>query len=261
MNLAWWRNPWNFSRSLCGVSGGAAFAVWAAQQAYPQTNLSFVNAVPLALFTASFSASMGMWLYSHITQQSRDADFRFQRIYTPLYDALLRVIDDLKRCQVAILHQWREINDTSLKEFVAPEVSNAVNDIIQELERYHEVWNDAYAAAEQILVAATKALADMVRTGNPGAEIATDLKSDYPFLFDPTITSPSQSRIDNTANRLGGAGYPNSKKLASELVKTVKDALLKDERIAARQKAIEALSPKVEAVRKLVHQRLMRPLS
>jgi len=261
VNLKWWRNPWNFSRSLCAIAGVAAFAVGVLQQANPQLNLSFVLAVPLALFTASFSATIGMWLYSHITQQSRDADFRFQRIYTPLYDDLLRVTDDLKRCQVAFLHQWREINGTSLKEFVAPEVSNAVKDIIQELERYHEVWNDAYAAAEQVLVAATKRLADMVRTGNPGAEIATDLKSDYPFLFDPTITIPSQSRIDNTANRLGQAGYLDSKKLASELVKTVKDALLKDERVAARQRAIEALMPKVEAVRKLVHQRLMRPLS
>lgn len=261
MAAGWWRNPWNFVRVLCGASGFVGAVVVLARLAYPQIDLSIALALPLALFTASFSASMGMWLYSHISQSARDAQFRFERIYQPVYDDLLQVIRALNDYRTAWLQKWRDIKDTSLNEFVAPEVTNGIGRLEEELENYSHVWNTAYVAVERIL--------DSVRTGypsranppNPGPEIANVIKSEYRFLFDPDTTSLPSSRMADIANRLGQAGYSDSRELAVEIIEKVKGEFLKSEEVRARLNSSKGLLPRVDEVRTIVHKRLMRPLS
>jgi len=262
VDITWWRNPWHFIPVLWIVSGVIAAAVWAYQFLHPELDLALVFALPVAVFTASFSASMGMWLYSHITRESRDAQFRFERIYTPLYDDLQRVIQDLDRGFIGSLQKWQEINDTHLKVFVAQEVGHAVEDLVRELKTYHEVWNEAYSAAEKILIDATMHLTDRVGSRNPGPEIVTEVKSSgYQFLFDPNTTTLDPNRMTNIVNRIGQAGYQDARRLADEMVKKMKETLVLNGKVVARLREIEALMPKVEAVRELVHQRLIRPLS
>lgn len=260
----WWRNPWNFVRVLCVVSGVIASAVGVLQHLNPQTNLAVALAIPVALFTASFSASIGMWLYSYITQQAREASFRFERIYQPLYDELLKEINSLSICGLLSLHTWQyPISGSHLKEFVAPEVRQAFDDIVEEIGRYNKVWNEAHAVATAVLQSAAATLlpgdGDTMRQARQ--QVVERINQVYPYVFDPNVTSLDENVVRNIEQYIAQGGFQDSKRIAASLVESAKAALLKDATIKRRLITAEALSMKTERARKILLQRLMRPLS
>jgi len=257
----WLRNPWNFSRALCILAGSIAGILWLVQLQHPSLNLSLGFAIPLTIFTASFSASMGMWLYGHITQQARDAQFRFDRIYQPLYDELLKEIESLERCNLTSLHKWREIGESSLREFVAPDVKDALDGLRDQFEAYHQMWNTAYGEAERILYSVVKEMGVGPDPSNEARQIVDAIRQDYRFLFDPGVAVPLEGRMDNIENYLTRAGLSNGKDAAARLAREAKAAFKDNQKIKGRSDAVETLRPQVERARRLLHQRLMRPLA
>jgi hypothetical protein len=256
---SWWRNPWNFVRVLCGVSGLTALGLGIFQLSHSEVNLSFVLALPVALFTASFSASIGMWLYSHITEEARDAQFRFERIYTPLYDEFLRNLRSLNECNGVWLPKWQEFRESSLKEFIPPKLRDALDKLQAEFETYDQIRQDAYETAHRIVYAVIAAeLGDL---SNKHTGIANEVESSVPFLLDPDVSSLHPNRLVNIKNALNQAGIADYEKMASTILTKTKAALLQDEKIDARVKAVKILTPKAESMHQLLYQRLMRPLS
>src|SRR5207249_7870090 len=110
---------------------------------------------------------------------------------------------------------------------------------------------------------------DSVRTGyrsranppDPGPDIANLIKGELGFVFDPKITSLPAHRMNEIANRLGQAGYPEHRQITADMVNQAKIDFLKDTKISARYEAVQSLLSKAEEVRRTIHQRLMRPLS
>jgi hypothetical protein len=269
-------------RVLCVVSGAIASTVGVFQYLNPQANLAVALAIPVALFTASFSASIGMWLYSHITEQAREATFRLEEVYRPLYDELLKVVNDLKSYHVAEVPFWREIDGSNLRELVSPEVAEAMRQLDADLDKHHEVWGQAYFVATNKLLpmalAQTKGrVGNFVEETHPDQPVSKAfmqvrdlLNQDHGFLLDPDYKEdlrflPKDGRgrpqgLSEKVTHLLGPVYRGGPDVGYEVIKDARTTLMGGTQPSELTKSVQNLVPKGEAARRLVQQRLIRPL-
>jgi hypothetical protein len=258
VSFDWWRNPWNFSRFLSLVAGTCVGLVGILQLAYPQANLSLILAIPLALFTASFSASIGMWLYAHITQEARDAQFRFERIYQPLYDELLKEIEALKGCGLAHLQKWTwEVRESSLREFVDPRVGEALEDLRAQLAEYRRTWDIANTAARGVIQMELNEIGIRNDEFNSAGEILAMLYLDNRFMFDPNVRDLSETKMIQLGLILAKGRYPW---IPDDITSRVKHLLLENQQVQERQRSVVIVLSRAETVRRMLHRRLMWPL-
>ena len=223
------------------------------------------------------------WLRSHSTQRTEEVKFHLDQIYRPLYDELLKVIDDLNSCRVATLPKWREIDGSNLREWVSSEVAEAMRNLERNLEKYHEIWDQAYfVATNKVMPLAIweslRRLDPSVQNPHPEyplskavTEVIELVRQDYRFLFDRDYREdvrflPRDGRGrhlgmgDKVTTLLGRVGYHRAPDVGYDILRHVRAALMAGGRPSERETAMQDLMPKVEAARKLVQHRLKRPV-
>ncbi len=227
---------------------------------YPQTNLSFVNAVPLALFTASFSASMGMWLYSFITAQSQDAKWRFENIYRPLYEDIHGVVRDLTNYNQAFLGKWRDIKGTSLEPFVAPDIIQDLDSLQARLDRI----NESHRAARDSAVITLTNLFSLVEvpklSEQTRIELLQLLQQDSRFLYHPGVELPNEDVITRVRTVLQRSAIGPPDDATKDLLTRVRAALRIDKQIVERARRIEETLPEAQRLHEQILNKLRHPL-
>ena len=274
----WWRNPWNVVYIVLGGLGLSFLALVLCQLSHPETNLSAVLTIVGGLFGTMSGGSLIQWLRLHISE----AQFRLDRIYRPLYDELLKVVSDVKSYHVAAISKWREIDGSNLRVLVSPEVAKAMRELDPDLDKHHEVWDQAYFVATQKLIpfasAETRrrpgAFVEDTHPDHPVSKAFTEvhdlLKQDHAFLFDPDYKEdlrflPRDGRgrpqgMGEKVTRLLGPVYRGGPDVGYEVIRDVRAQLMGGTQPSELTKSVTNLIPKVEAALLLVQHRLTRPL-
>jgi hypothetical protein len=271
----WWRSPWTYVRLLCLVSLSVFVGALAYQLRHPEATLLILVSTSLTVFLASLTIGMRPWLLSH----TAEAKLRRDSIYRPLYDEMLRAIDDLNSCRTTSLPKWHEIKGSSLSESVAPKVTEAMQTLVKEFEEYTGVWEHSLFVArkvvhsvlnEQLQKAAKNSYAQLTEEdrGSSWNRIYETILRDNKFLFDPDymiIFDPKTSGPTNMGRILdrliSQAGYYTTPSTAPDILGAVKADLSRPgTEVTARITALEKLMPKVEAARELLRERIKRPL-
>ena len=280
------RNPWTFVLIVCIALLAVAIGALVYQPSHPELNLTLLFQTSIGMFASIIVVAIGVLLRSHTTQQTDEAKSRREAIYQPLYDELLRIMDTLKSCRTASLPKWKEISDSSLIESVAPEVTEAMRNLVQELEKYGGVWKQSLFVAGKMVYSVLQEQLNKV-TRNPNVQqtelergsswnrIYETIMQDYRFLFDPNyvaifnwknlpIFEPKQDHNSSMgrilAELLPQAGYYVNPGVIQDLLQALK-AAVSTPGVTARATAAEKLMSKAEAARILISQRLKRPLT
>lgn len=259
MNWSWWKNPYHFLPILLLASATSFISSWALEKRFPDLGFSAAYNLSLALFTASFAATIAMMTYSWVTvegqrrQWRHDVEMRhFEQIYGPLYEEVLKVVDELRNHGFPWLQKWREIKEKSVGPFVDPKIAKDLDGLARRLGELSALHQLAYYRAENIIVEVS--MSDPWGISTPVVDgIKSAFQGDRRFLYDPKQTSPSEHMMSQLRHTISDASA------LAEYVKKLKGTFTEDPQIQRRAALVESILPDAEALSARIRDRMMHP--
>lgn len=252
---------------LLVTAAGGTVAAWALQKRFPELDLSLPYTVSLALFTATFAATIAMATYSWVTQKNQRREWRhemeirhFEEIYGPLYEESLKVLDELNRYESPWLQKWPEVKKKSFGPFVDPGIAKDLDRLEQRLEKLGKLRSATYDIPLQII--------DRVSTGPPWGENLSkwvaNLKDRFRegqgfrnFFYAPGVNQPAPHIIDSIRKVFSDAGLDESALL--RYIGQVKAAFLQDPTMKERVDLTDAIRIEARSVLERIRDRMKHP--
>ncbi len=166
-------------------------------------DLSFFLNLPLAGFTALLGARIAIWIYSQLTEERQQRQFRhelevryFEEMYGPLYEETKSVVNDLERYGRPWMGKWQEVRNSSFGPFVKPRIHSALEELGEELEAFTSVVIEAEEAAGSVVrkVLDTEPWKTAIPQDKRGSveRMLVERGDERAFLFDPETALPNE---------------------------------------------------------------------